>query len=117
MDALGVVQRIGNGHLLDDLAEALAVVAEEVVATGKAGQVALVLKIAVQQQGDPMVIVSDQITKKPPKRDPRGVLLYAVEGGLYTRDPRQVEMDFRAVATAPDEIRESAGGAAVVREA
>lgn len=117
MDALGILKRIGNGHLIEDIAEALAEVGANVVETGKPGQVTVTLKVSVQQVGDPMVIVNDTVARKMPTKAARGVLLYAVDGGLHTRDPRQVEMEFRRVDPAQTEIRESDGGAPVVREA
>lgn len=112
-----VMRRLGGGDLVPELVEALAVTAVEVQETGKKGTVTVTFELLVQQIGDPMVIVRDQVKRNPPKRNPRGVVLYAVEGGLHTRDPRQVEMDFRLVDPPVSEVRETDGGATVVKEA
>lgn len=112
-----VMRRLGGGDLVPELVEALAVTAVEVQETGKKGTVTVTFELLVQQIGDPMVIVRDQVKRTPPKRNPRGVVLYAVEGGLHSRDPRQVEMDFRLVDTPAPEIRDTGDGATTVREA
>lgn len=112
-----VIRRLGNGDLVPELVEALVVTANEVQETGKKGTVTVTFELLVQQVGDPMVIVRDSVKRTPPKRDPRGVLLFAVNGGLHARDPRQVEMDFRLVEPPAPEIREPGDGATTIREA
>lgn len=107
LDYLAVLQRLGNGRLLEELAVALSSVCDEVVATGKPGQVTLTLKIATREQHDPMIAIAETITRKPPTRAPRGTYLYAVEGWLYSRDPRQTELPFRAVDDAAPTVREA----------
>lgn len=116
MDVLGTIRRLGNGHLLDELADALALVSAEVVETGKPGAVTLTLKVSNREIGDVMVIVQDQITRKLPTKPARGTYVFAVGGGLYSRDPRQVEMSFRAVESTP-EIRDTDGSSPSIREA
>ena len=116
MDAHGIVSRLGQGYLIDDLAEALATVAAEVVATGKDGQVTVTLKVSTRQAGDEMVAISDTISRKPPARAPRGAFMFALDGELYHQDPRQTQLPFRAVS-GDQEIREQAGGTPAVREA
>lgn len=117
MNSFDVVRRLGNGELVGDIAEALSVTAAEVIETGKKGTVTITIEILAQQIGDPMVIVRDSIKRTPPKRDPRGVLLFAVNGGLHTRDPRQTEMDLRDLNAPDPEIRDTGDGATTVREA
>lgn len=116
MDALGIVQRIGNGELIEDLATALAAVAADVVESGKDGSVTLTLKVSTRHAGNELVTVEDSISRKPPKRAGRGAMLYALDGELYARDPRQTEMQFRTVAGEAAEVRETTDGTAV-REA
>lgn len=106
MDALGVLQRLGGGHLMEELYELLQRMAEEAVATGKAGSVTLKLTISTQSQGDPMVVIQEQLSCAPPKKDPRGAYFFAVDGGLYKEDPRQLKMDFRMVNKETGEIKE-----------
>jgi hypothetical protein len=106
MDALTILQRLGSGKLMEELATALSVTAEEVVTTGKPGTVTLTLKVSNKQQGDAMVFVDEQISRTAPKKDPRGALFYAVQGDLYREDPRQGKLDFRTVDTNTGEIKD-----------
>lgn len=106
MDALSVLQRLGSGKLLEDIHEALTVTAQEVVATGKPGKVTVTLTVSNKAQGDPLVIIDETVSRTTPKRDPRGAVFYAVDGGLYREDPRQMRMDFRRVDLDTGEIRE-----------
>lgn len=109
MDALSVLRRLGTGRLLEDLADSLAVTAAEVVETGKPGVVTLTLKVSNKSQGDPLVVVDEVVSRRSPKLDPRGAFFFAVEGGLYKEDPRQVRMEFREVDAGTGEIREAGG--------
>lgn len=97
MDALSILQRIGQGRLIEELAEALAGVADEVVASGKPGAVTLSLKLSTREQGDAMVQIEEKIARKVPSRAARGAFLYAVHGELHAQDPRQARMPFREV--------------------
>lgn len=106
MDALGILQRLGAGRLLAELGEALAVTAEEVVATGKPGTVTVSLKVSTKSQGDPLIIVDEIVSRASPRRDPRGAYFFALDGGLYKDDPRQTHMEFRTIDPETGEIRE-----------
>jgi hypothetical protein len=97
MDALAVLQRLGSGRLLEDLHTALVTTAEEVVATGKPGKVTLTLTVSNRSQGDPLVMVDETVSRASPKRDPKGAVFYAVDGGLHREDPRQLPLVFRTV--------------------
>lgn len=108
MDALQIIMRLGQGHLLEELADALQRTAEDAVETGQPG--AVTLKLTVQPiggVGDPMVGVIEQLSRTAPKRKARGSILYSHEGALHESDPRQAAMDFRVVETAPAVVREA----------
>lgn len=105
MDPLAILLRLGGGQTLEDLATALVTTAEEVVATGKQGSVTLKLTLTNKHQGDVLLIIDEVISRASPKKDPRGAVFYAVDGGLYKEDPRQTPLDFRTVDTATGEIR------------
>lgn len=105
MDPLSAIQRLGSGHTLEDLYDALTATAQEVVATGKPGQVTLTLKVSNKGQGNPLVIVEETVARTSPKKDPKGAIFYALEGALWREDPRQAHMDFRLVDTETGEIR------------
>lgn len=108
MDALTVIMRLGQGHLLEELVDALQRTADEVVRTGQGGQVTLTLKVLpLGEVGNPMVGIAEQIGVAMPKRKSKGSILYAHDGALHEADPRQVPMDFRVVETAPAVVREA----------
>lgn len=116
MDGLAVLQRLGRGTVIPELVDALARTAEEVVATGKPGQVTLTLKVSTKSIGDPFVAVEETIARSSPKRDARGAYFFAVEGELHRDDPRQARIDFRSIDRDTGEIREPDDAAAAVRE-
>lgn len=97
VDYLNPLSRLGQGKALQEFYEAFALVASDVVATGNAGQVQLTLKLSVRRQGDPEVIIEETIKRTPPSKAVRGAILYALDGALHARDPRQPEMAFRTV--------------------
>lgn len=117
MNALAILQRLASGRLVEELAEALTVTAQEVVATGKPGTVTLTLKVSTKGQGNPLVVVEETIARAAPRRDPRGAIFYAIDGGLHRDDPRQPHLEFRTVDHATGEIRDSNGGDYAEREA
>ena len=106
MDPLMVLQRLGSGYLLDELTEALVRTAEEVVETGKGGTVTLTLKVSTPSQGNPMVIVAEQISRSAPKKDAKGAMFFILDGALHKEDIRQPRLDFRTVDHDTGEIRD-----------
>jgi hypothetical protein len=117
MDALGTIRRLASGHMLEDLAEALSRVAEEVAETGKPGAVSL--KLSVKPLGEPgsvMIAIEEEIGRTPPKRSRGGSIFYSVNGGLYSEDPRQTRLPFRRVDTPESDVREPGSEPATVRE-
>lgn len=97
MDALGTLQALARGRLLDEVCEAMIVVAEEVINTGKKGKVTLVLTIGQASKGEPSVVVTEEIKRTAPLRDPLGAILFVGSGSFHRHDPRQPELDFRLV--------------------
>ncbi len=108
MNALAVLQRLGTGQLLEDLHAALVATAEEVVATGKPGKVTLTLTLTNKNQGDPLLIIDETVSRTIPKKDAKGAIFWAIDGELHRDDPRQEVMDFRTVDTRTGEIRQVA---------
>src|ERR1044072_7132282 len=100
MDGLHVVERLGGGHLIDEIHAALLDVAEEVVATGKQGTVTVTIKVSHPKGADPLLVVMDEEVKRAmPKPDPKGAMFYAADAQLHERDPRQADLpEFRIVA-------------------
>ena len=111
MDALGVIQRLGSGKLIDDLHFALVDVSEQVANAkkGSKGTVTLTFEITKDTE-DAMVSIIETISRRPPKSEPRGAFFYALDGGLHREDPRQPSMDFRILESdSPIEVRDIKG--------
>jgi hypothetical protein len=106
MDGLAILQKLGGGRLIDEMADALIKTADEVVATGKPGTVTITLKVSNKGIGDEFVMIEEQTARSSPKREPRGAYFYALDGQLYRDDPRQTRLDFRTVDRETGEIRE-----------
>lgn len=117
LDTLDILRRLGRGETLHDLAAALTSVATEVVETGQPGEVTLKLKLTTREQGDTMVQISDSITRKTPTPASRGQYLFAYQGWLYSEDPQQAKLPFRAVDRPEPEQRQLDDAAPLVREA
>ncbi len=119
MDSYSVVSRLGGGHLIDEIAEALAAVAGEVVAIRKKGAVTIKLDVDVMKEGgERAVIVHEVVSKSPPKRDPLGALLYAQDGELHKEDPAQPSFEgFRTVESSDGTVIEVEPHTGVIREA
>lgn len=117
LDTLDILRRLGRGETLHDLAAALTSVATEVVETGQPGSVTLTLKLSTREQGDTMVQIAESITRKTPTPVSRGQFLFAVEGWLYSEDPRQRRFEFTTVPAAEPDVRQAESNQPTVREA
>jgi hypothetical protein len=116
MDALGTLQTLARGQLFDELCEAMIDVAEDVITTGRKGTVTLTLRLSQATPGEPSVVVAEEIKRTPPKRDPRGAILFIGDGEFHRRDPRQEQLDFRVVDEDAS-VRRPAGEDQTLREA
>jgi hypothetical protein len=105
LDHLGIVQRLGQQRFIQDLAEALAAVSDEVVLTGNKGAVTVTFAITTTEKGDPMVTINETIACKPPSKASRGSWLFSNGQELSPRDSRQAELDFRALRSEQSELR------------
>jgi hypothetical protein len=115
MTPAAMLARLGRRQLLEELSEAMYVVAEEVINTGKKGAVTVTFTISQAARGEPQVIINEEVKRTAPKRDPLGASLYLGEGGFYERDPRQQAMDFRVVEGEQAEVRTIEPAEATVR--
>lgn len=103
MDGINVLQKLGQGHLIDEMHAAILDVAEEVAATGKDGTVTVTLKISHPKRADKTVVVIDEEVKRTmPKSDPKGAMFYALDAELHERDPRQGDLPAFRVVAEPD---------------
>jgi hypothetical protein len=117
MDALATLSALARGQLMDQLTEAMIVVAEEVINTGRKGKVTLNLTIAQATPGEPSVVVVEEIKRTAPKRDPLGAILFIGDREFHRRDPRQPELDFRVVEQPEPEVRNPEDSDKTVRPA
>jgi len=118
VDPIEILQSLGGGELVDQLARSLILVAEEVRETRKKGAVTLTLNVLPSPGGDDVVIISEDLKRKPPARDPRGAIFFAIGDGLLHRsDPRQTEFQVRTADSGKSELRVVEHQTPQVREA
>jgi len=106
MDALQVANKLGAGHLLDEMHASLLRVAEDVVATGRDGRVTVTLIVKKPQGPDNVVVVQEAVTTSLPKSLPQGAMYFVDDGQFHERDPRQVEMELRVLDGGESELRD-----------
>lgn len=106
------LRELRNGHALSDLSEQLTAVVASVRATGKSGELRLKLAVKPASRGETVtVLVEDEITTKLAKLDRPNTIFYSTEDNLLTRtDPRQIEMELKAVPAVVEDAREGLAG-------
>lgn len=92
---------VRRGQFLEDCAENLQKCVASVEETGKAAKLIIELNIKPASRGQGAVCLSDKITAKLPQL-PAGetIMFVTVENNLVPNDPRQKEMDLKAVGAA-----------------
>jgi hypothetical protein len=107
MDALHTVLRLSGGRFTDELAEALKRVADEVMATGNDGSVAVSLKIT-RPSNDPSIVINTSIKANLPKSPSLATMLFVDEEGFHAFDPRQAALpEFREVGGTESSVRDT----------
>lgn len=103
------LREIRRGQILDDAADELAKAVKAVDDTGKAAKFTIELTIKPAAKGSGVYSVSDKIRLKLPELPAGETILFGTpEGNLQARDPRQAEIELKAVATdsvTPDALR------------
>lgn len=100
--------RQGLSH--DELTEALQRLVEAVTEERKPGT--LTLRLTIRPQGDGTVLVSDDITSKPPKRTKAGSMFFVTpENNLERQDPRQTALPLHEIPGGQAEARPLPGAA------
>src|SRR5262249_14621363 len=102
---------------MDEMTEAMMVVAEEVINTGRPGKVTLTLTISQASPGEPTVVVNEDIKRTAPKRPPKGAFLFIGDREFHRKDPRQQQLDFRVVDEPETEVRKADEPERTVRQA
>lgn len=118
MDSLGVVNQLGDGNFVGQLAEDLAAISAEVKRTGRPGKVTATFAILPDRLfGEPVVRIDTSTKRQPPASEPLGAMFYASEDGLFRDNPEQQPLTVREVDKTTGEVREATMPSAVVREA
>lgn len=98
MDALHLLQILGNGHLIEDMYAAIRETAAEVTETGNSGSVSISIKLFRPKGADEhMVEMDTQVRRAPALKDPRATWVMSFDGDLFRQDPRQTQLDFRSI--------------------
>lgn len=107
MDALNVVQRLGTGRFIEDLAEHLDFVCEAVRAGKKGSKGKLTVTFDIEKPGDDIaVVVNETFGQTLPKKPARGALFFALDG-LHASDPREQPLPVRAVERMEPVVRDA----------
>ena len=107
LDAINTLQRLGAGHLIDEIFANLVATCEDVVATGRKGSVSMSLTVQrAVKDGDPTnIVILEEVKRTPPKGVAKGAVLWAVEGEIFERDPKQKPLSAFRVVQTPDGYR------------
>lgn len=116
MDSLAVLQKLGTKRFIDELANTLADVGNEVARTRRKGKVTVTFVLTPGADDGMSLVVNEEIKPAWPVKPSRGAHFVAFEGQLFEADPRQLTMDFREVEPNNSEIR-TVDAKSVVREA
>lgn len=116
-----VLQRLGGEAFLQKLIGQVETIGQASDETGRPGQVTLTVKTFKPKEGDTGDLyvgfeTDCRITKMPTPK-PRRTGLYVSPEGIHTDDPRQVEMELKAVETGAGETRDVQVGQPEVRRA
>lgn len=93
---------IRRGQLLEDCADELQKVIKAVGDTGKPAKLIIELTVKPASKGQGAVILSDKVRAKLPELPAGETILFVTpENNLSATDPRQKEIDLKAVSSAP----------------
>jgi hypothetical protein len=101
-------QRSGATH--GELTDALAVVGQAVMETGKTGEIVLRIKVSkASKKGGHQMLVSDEVVTKVPKpaRDESLFFFDERTGSLTRTDPLQPSLPLQEVPRATDRLKEA----------
>lgn len=93
------LREIRRGEILDDCGAELARCVRSVDETGKPAKLSIELTIKPAAKVAGTYVISDRIRTKLPELPAGETILYGTpEGNLQARDPRQAEIELKAVA-------------------
>lgn len=96
------LREIRRGEILDDAATELAKAVRAVDETGKVAKLTIELTIKPAAKIPGTYVISDKVRAKLPELPVGETILYGTpEGNLQARDPRQPELELKAVSAEP----------------
>jgi hypothetical protein len=100
------LRHLAGGTFLDEAGDKLAELVAAVDSTGKAGTITL--KISVKKSTKSAMQVVGNITMSKPQEAPDATLMFPTpEGNLLLNDPRQQNLELKAVTTqTPSELKQ-----------
>lgn len=94
-------REIRRGQFLDDCAAELQKAVRAVDETGKPAKLTVTLTIKPASKGQGAYVISDKVAAKLPELPVGETIMFGTpEGNLQSRDPRQAEMELKAVTQA-----------------
>lgn len=91
-----------KGKLVEVATQDLADVVRSVLATGQKGELTVTLTIKPNKGDDHQVLITASVKKKEPREAIQDAIFFTDnDGGLHRADPRQTEMELRAIHAAP----------------
>lgn len=106
-------REIRRGQFLEDIADELQKVVKAVDETGKAGKLICELTVKPASKGQGAYVIADKVRAKLPELPVGETIMFGTpEGNLQARDPRQPDLDLKAVSTdSPNaaELKHAAG--------
>src|SRR5688572_4406654 len=88
VNGLAILQKLGQGNLIDKLGDTIETVAKEVQETGTAGTVTLTIQIKPAKGMSNGVVMDEKLKRTPPVHAPEGAFFYVGQGLLHLEDPR-----------------------------
>ena len=96
------LREIRRGQILDDCADELAKAVRAVDETGKPAKLTIELSIKPAAKIPGTYVISDKVRAKLPELPVGETILYGTpEGNLLARDPRQADLELKAVSAEP----------------
>ena len=96
------LREIRRGQILDDCADELAKAVRAVDETGKPAKLTIELSIKPAAKIPGTYVISDKVRAKLPELPVGETILYGTpEGNLQARDPRQADLELKAVSAEP----------------
>ena len=99
-----VLRRLKSGTLIDDASTKMAELVKKVEETGKPAKLTITLTVKPASKAQGAVVISDKVKATLPELPAGETILFVTpECNLVANDPRQKEIDLKAVSAATTE--------------